>query len=206
VKKRDDRTVVTTATAKENETGDVVSTSNGQGRFRDFHEKKWNEHLKDLCEFKEQHGHCLVPHTFPENQSLARWVKRQRRQYKLMQDGDPSSTMTQDRVELLNREGFVWDSHEVVWRERYEQLLRYKEKHGHCRVPSYCKENPQLATWVKCQRRQYKLFWEGKRSSMSAERTQLLEDIGFVWEVRSDKGLHDKDDSLKTLADILKEL
>jgi hypothetical protein len=186
---------------------DMISCS-GEIRFREFHEKKWNDHLQQLREFKKMNGHCLVPHTFPENQSLARWVKRQRRQFKLMQDGDKSSTMTQARVELLNQEGFVWDSHDAVWNERYEQLVRYKEEHGHCRVPSYCKKYPQLATWVKCQRRQYKLFWEGKRSSMSAERTRQLDNIGFVWEVRTENKCSDmtKEDSLKKLAEILSDL
>jgi hypothetical protein len=64
-------------------------------RFKAFHEEKWNEHLQQMCEFKSEHGHCLVPHTFPENQHLARWVKRQRRQYKLMLEGSKTSTMTQ---------------------------------------------------------------------------------------------------------------
>mmetsp|Transcript_16763 Transcript_16763/g.31759 ORF Transcript_16763/g.31759 Transcript_16763/m.31759 type:complete len:583 (+) Transcript_16763:365-2113(+) len=203
----EDKDIAATTTIKNDKRDASSNISKGeQGRFRGFHEKKWNDHLMELREFKKQHGHCLVPHTFPENQSLARWVKRQRRQYKLLQDGDTSSTMTQDRVELLNREGFVWDSHEAVWRERYEQLVRYKEQHGHCRVPSYSKEYPQLATWVKCQRRQYKLFWEGKRSSMSVERNQLLEEIGFVWEVRSEKKFSSKEDSLKTLSEILSDL
>lgn len=171
-------------------------------RFKAFHEEKWNEHLQQLCEFKSTYGHCLVPHTFPENQHLARWVKRQRRQYKLMLDGTKTSTMTQGRIDILNSEGFIWDSHEVVWQERYRQLIDFRGKHGNCRVPSYCKENPQLASWVKCQRRQYKLFWEGKRSSMSVERTQLLENVGFTWEVRPEI-LHKK---MKKLAEVLNGL
>jgi len=173
-------------------------------RFKTFHNEKWNENLEALREFKKKYGHCLVPHTFPENQHLARWVKRQRRQYKLMKDGNASSTMTPQRVEILNGEGFIWDSHEIVWRERYEQLKDYKREHGHCRVPSYCKENPQLASWVKCQRRQYKLFWEGKRSSMSVERTQMLENVGFTWEVRNElKSKKKNDESYKKLAEVL---
>lgn len=178
-------------------------SQNGRKRFKAFHEEKWNDHLNELLQFKEKYGHCLVPHTFPENQNLARWVKRQRRQYKLMKEGNESSTMTQERANILNKEGFIWDSHEIVWRERYNQLLEYKKKHGHCRVPSYCKENPQLASWVKCQRRQYKLFWEGKRSSMSVERTQLLENIGFTWEVRPELKQQRKQDSLRKLAEVL---
>ena len=178
-------------------------------RFRPFHEEKWKVHLQELYDFKKKYGHCLVPHTFLENPNLARWVKRQRRQYKLMKEGDPSSTMTSSRIEKLNKVGFIWDSHEIVWRERYQQLIRYKQEHGHCRVPSYCKKNPQLASWVKCQRRQYKLFWEGKRSSMNTERTSLLEEIGFTWEVRvanQTKKVKKKKEYKKELAEVLKGL
>ena len=154
-------------------------------RFNPFHAKRWNEHLSQLREFKAKFSHCLVPHTFDENQNLARWVKRQRRQYKLMKEGDITSTMTQFRIGILNAEGFVWDSHEVVWRERFEELSRYKEQHDHCCVPSHCKDEPQLGSWVKCQRRHYKLFWDGKPSSITTERMQKLENIGFMWEMRS---------------------
>lgn len=154
-------------------------------RFKPFHERKWNEQLEELRAFKRQHGNCLVPHTFDENPLLARWVKRQRRQYKLMQEGDPTSTMTQERAEILTREGFVWDSHEVVWFERYNQLVTFMGTFGHCRVPIQSRQFPQLSSWIKCQRRQYKLFRDGKPSSMTQERMRLLESIGFTWEVRS---------------------
>lgn len=37
--------------------------------------------------------------------------------------------------------------------------------------------------WVEHQRRQYRLLKEGKKSSMTDERIQQLEDLGFEWEV-----------------------
>jgi hypothetical protein len=154
-------------------------------RFKPFHERKWNEQLEELRDFKRKYGNCLVPHTFDENPHLARWVKRQRRQYKLMIEGNAASTMTQERAEILTKEGFIWDSHEVVWMERYNQLVSFMSIHGHCRVPMQSSEFPQLFSWIKCQRRQYKLFKEGKPSSLSHERMRLLNSIGFTWEVRT---------------------
>lgn len=153
-------------------------------RFKPFHEERWDQKLLELRVFRKRHGHCLVPHTYPPNPQLARWVKRQRRQFKLMQDGRPS-TMTPDRVEILEQDGFVWDSHEAAWREKIEDLRKYRAKHGHCLVPSNYKENPQLATWVKCQRRQYKLYWESKPSAMNPTRIAELESEGFRWELRN---------------------
>ena len=42
------------------------------------------------------------------------------------------------------------------WKERFEELLEYKAKNGDCQVPVRFKENQQLATWVRTQRRYFK--------------------------------------------------
>lgn len=153
------------------------------GRFKPFHEEKWDQKLAELLDFRAAHGHCLVPHTYDPNPQLARWVKRQRRQYKLLQAGK-TSTMTPERVGILEEAGFVWDSHEISWREKMQELAQYREQHGDTLVPSSYRDNPQLATWVKCQRRQYKLYHEGKPSGMSPHRIEQLDRIGFCWEIR----------------------
>ena len=163
---------------------DTVAQSGAGPRFRAFHEKKWDERLLELRAFRQQHGLSLVPHTYPSNPQLARWVKRQRRQHKLMEEGK-QSTMTPERCELLESLGFVWDSHQAAWSEKIQDLRRYQAQNGHCLVPSSYKANPQLATWVKCQRRQYKLYWEGRPSAMTPQRIAELEGMGFVWELRS---------------------
>lgn len=159
-------------------------SKNYSNKFRPYQAEKWQERFDELIEFQKEQGHCLVPHTYPSNAALARWVKRQRYQYKLLQEGKQSS-MTQDRIKILQDIGFVWDSHEAAWQERLSELLEFKTEYGNCLVPSNCPERPQLATWVKCQRRQYKLYWEGRPSNMTVERIMVLEKNGFEWELRS---------------------
>lgn len=153
-------------------------------RFRPYQEKQWVEQFDELLKFKAQNGHCLVPHTFDENPTLSRWVKRQRYQYKLKQESK-QSTMTDARIVKLENVGFVWDSHAAAWEERLNELNAYKNEYGDCNVPSNYPKNPQLATWVKCQRRQCKLFWCGKTSNMTLERFASLNQLGFTWELRS---------------------
>jgi hypothetical protein len=46
-------------------------------------------------------------------------------------------------------------------------------------------QNPQLATWIKCQRRQHKLLCDGKPSNMSLEQITDLANPGFEWTLRS---------------------
>lgn len=117
-------------------------------RFREYQAEIWSEKFEDLCEFRRHHGHCHVPHTYMENAALAQWVKRQRYQYKLKSEGK-RSTLSDERVRLLNKIGFIWNSHDVVWEERLFELSMYKRNHGNCIVPSNYERNPQLAVWVK---------------------------------------------------------
>lgn len=155
-------------------------------RFREYQAEIWSEKFEDLCEFRKYYGHCHVPHTYVRNAPLAQWVKRQRYQYKLKVE-EKRSTLSDERVRLLNKIGFIWNSHDAVWEERWNELLQYKRNQGHCIVPSNYAQNPQLAVWVKRQRRQYKFYKEKTATSMTPERIAKLEKIGFAWDCRKNK-------------------
>lgn len=71
------------------------------------------------------------------------------------------------------------------WTEKFEELLEFRSIHGHCLVPNSYDANQPLAQWVKRQRYQYKLKLENKRSTMSDERIQALNHVGFVWDSHS---------------------
>ncbi|CAJ1968149.1 unnamed protein product [Cylindrotheca closterium] len=170
--------VATSAAAAHNVTPEVE----GYPRFRNHQEKQWQKQFQALLEFKQKHGHCCVPNKYDENPVLGRWVKRQRYQHKLLLQQGKKSTLVPHRVKALEDAGFIWDSHSALWEERLNELKAYRRAHGHSNVPSTCTANAQLSTWVKCQRRQYKLFLEGDPSSnLSPERISALNKIGFQW-------------------------
>jgi hypothetical protein len=157
------------------------------GTIRD---EKWNLHFQELLQFKSTvMGHCGVPNVYPPNPKLAQWVKRQRYQYKLRVEGKQrSSALTDERRKLLDDAGFIWDSHEATWMERWNELKSFCRAHGHCNVPTnYSATNRKLSVWVKRQRRQYKLYVQGAFSNMSAERLQKLEYLDFVFYPRGVK-------------------
>ncbi|CAJ1926233.1 unnamed protein product [Cylindrotheca closterium] len=155
-------------------------------RFRPYQEKQWREQFQKLIQYKLLHGHCCVPHSYQEDPILARWVKRQRYQYKKFHDSNPTSTMTTRRIQELESIGFIWHSHSSAWQEKLNELRIFKQQRGHCNVPSHYPENPALSTWVKCQRRQYKLYMTGSSSStMTMERFQLLQSVGFVFDIQN---------------------
>ena len=68
-----------------------------------------------------------------------------------------------------------------TWYERFGELVQYKNKHGNCLVPQKHPDNPSLGTWVNKQRMEYKVREEGGRHSMTNEKLQRLESIGFEW-------------------------
>mmetsp|Transcript_18497 Transcript_18497/g.45825 ORF Transcript_18497/g.45825 Transcript_18497/m.45825 type:complete len:297 (-) Transcript_18497:126-1016(-) len=165
---------------------DEETDTDGNGKviqFRQYQAEIWSEKFEDLIEFRKMFGHCHVPHYYQQNAPLAQWVKRQRYQYKLKVDGK-RSTLSDERIRLLNKIGFIWNSHDAVWEERWNELAIYKRLHGDCIVPSNYEKNPQLAVWVKRQRRQYKFYNENKATSMTKERIAKLEKLGFAWDCR----------------------
>lgn len=129
-----------------------------RGRFRPLKSGQWFQRFQELVEYKERFGSCHVPHNWEHNVRLAQWVKRQRYQYTLREDGK-HSTLTDDRKEALDDIGFVWSSHTAVWLDRLEELRQFKKQFGHSNVPKNYPANKALAVWIKSQRRQVRLAW-----------------------------------------------
>ena len=67
----------------------------------------WSVRFQQLCEFKAHFGHCLVPTCYSANPQLGKWVSTQRSNYKLHQEGKPSS-ITAERIRELESIGFDW--------------------------------------------------------------------------------------------------
>lgn len=163
----------------------------------------WKKHYEELKEYKREFGNCNVPARYSKNRRLGIWVSAQRQQYKQIKLADSSkprrsAPLTQTRIDLLNELNFTWtirsrDSLGESWNQRLEELKEYKYKHGDCLVPSRYTLNPELGIWVGTQRTQYRLYQQAKQAgeriaystAMTEERIQQLEQLGFVWALRS---------------------
>jgi hypothetical protein len=71
------------------------------------HDAVWETRYVELRQYKNKFGDTNVPSSYEANPKLAIWVKRQRRQYKFLKEGKPS-TMTAYRVSKLNDIMFSW--------------------------------------------------------------------------------------------------
>ena len=161
--------------------GDDSSCTEG---LMTFPLEPWNEKYKALKSFYQSYGHVNVSQNYKDDPSLIQWVKRQRYQHKLKAQGR-HSPLTNQREELLEQLGFVWEWHASVWEDRLAELRAFAEVHGHCMVPTKYPVNQPLAVWVKCQRRQYKLFLSRRKSTITIERIKTLSSLGFVFNPRN---------------------
>lgn len=145
---------------------------------QDHHDELWDERYKELREFVDAHGHCLVPTRWEPNPTFARWCKRQRYMYRLKNAGEHSS-LTDEREQKLDDLGFVWDVHSLVWDERFAELVAFQKRHGHANVPRSAPG--KLGSWVKSQRRQYALYLQGQKSHLTQDRVNKMNSIKFEW-------------------------
>ncbi|CAJ1952785.1 unnamed protein product [Cylindrotheca closterium] len=111
-----------------------VETWSPNIRFRPYQSQGWrDDRFEDLLAFRKANGHCFVPYDYPTNPSLARWVKRQRYQYKIYPESE-RSTMTPQRIRALESIGFIWDAQTAAWEVRLSELRAYRAEHGDCNV------------------------------------------------------------------------
>mmetsp|Transcript_21427 Transcript_21427/g.46546 ORF Transcript_21427/g.46546 Transcript_21427/m.46546 type:complete len:244 (-) Transcript_21427:150-881(-) len=130
---------------------------------------RWEEQYGTLCLYREIHEHCNVPHNDTENARLATWVNRQRTLYR-------EGKLSDNCIERLEWIDFMWQirsSSDEAWENRFNELVEYKAEFGDCNVPARYTDNPQLGKWVVAQR--------SKRSKLSQDRIDHLDDVGFRW-------------------------
>lgn len=153
-----------------------IDALHGLGFVWDAQDAQWNARLEELQQFKAEHGHTKVPINYEGNFTLGTWVNLQRKLFKEFHSDSGQNCLgymiTQERIDLLNKEGFVWDVHEHAWRKSFEQLLAFKTAHGHIRVSS---KNSKLNGWLLRQKQAYLKYQDGVESPMTEERRRLLE-------------------------------
>jgi Helicase associated domain len=109
----------------------------------------WDEMFRRLCDYKEEHGDCLVPSRFEDNFKLGKWVETQRYEYtKLLrassdqvpEDAKKSNNprLTEERRRRLEDIGFEWKvKHKMKryydrqWDGMFDKMIKFKEDSGH---------------------------------------------------------------------------
>jgi hypothetical protein len=172
---------------------DVISTlivEVGQRITRD--DEGWMMKYEAACEFFRREGKW--PNNLsvlaPDGSSLGGWVNAQRRQGRLLRDGQRSN-LSQERYDLLEgTEGWWWEADltsrkDERWMAKYEAACEFFRREG--RWPTTADLGPDgssLGVWVNSQRLEGRLLRDGQQSKLSQARYDLLDGTdGWKWEV-----------------------
>ena len=129
----------------------------------------WMERFRQLCDFKNLHGHTLVPKRYKNNPSLGNWVSKQRQLYHNYQTGKKPCSLTKERIGLLEQLNFCWNATTSIrrhdgdvieqdtaldeeWWSRYDEL--YENCQTHDGIHSIIRQN-RLGIWLDHQRKIY---------------------------------------------------
>jgi hypothetical protein len=109
----------------------------------------WEHRFQELVEFRAREGHSDVPQDYHANPQLGRWLRKQR-------EAKSTGTISQNRVKRLEALGVTWEPLDEAWELRFQDMVAFKKREGHCNVPQSYPENPQLGAWLSRQRRAIK--------------------------------------------------
>jgi len=142
--------------------------------------------------------------TDPEVMSFRRWVQRQRDEYNTCYLLGKKSSLDRVRVKKLEELGFSFERVQKPrgpyiqhghsgrradpdkYKSRIEKLRIVKEICGDCnKAREIFPDDQILLDWMKAQRKQWKNWQEGRKSSLTTERRQQLEELGFAWQPRA---------------------
>ena len=126
----------------------------------------WLEKYGELKRFKLIEKHVSPPQS---HTSLGPWVSQQRSFYR-----KKNTALTQERINLLNAIGFIWEKREGIWETYFLEISKYISINGNSRISIH---ESSLGTWVDKQRQRY------KNNLLSDEKIKRLEQIGFEWDV-----------------------
>jgi hypothetical protein len=156
-------------------------------------ERAWTQMFGLLKKFLEEHGHTRVPcHFVSQGLQLGQWVTSQHKFHR-------KGKIRDDRRRQLKSVGFLWARDERLvwndtkerspgvvdgaWTKMYSHLVEFHREHKHCMVSARTLvkmddgSSKNLGTWVIRQRTAL------TDSILKEERKQLLDDLGFVWEI-----------------------
>ena len=147
---------------------DRISILNEMGFVWNEIDEKWNDFITALTSFHEREGHLNVKADHVEN-----GYRLGGRVIKYRVEIEKNNDFYKDRIEQLEKMGFVWDSNVYNWNENYQALCLFKAREGHITVPRNHRENGfLLSKWLLRQRSNFE--------NLTDEQVGKLLEVGFV--------------------------
>ena len=141
---------------------------------REAEAARWRASLAALAAFRKAHGHFAVPRS-GATRTLATWVEVQRGFYR-------KGRLAKERLAALRSLGLSFEDarrspppllHQPAWDRRFDELAKFRERHGHLHVGAGPGRGSRLAVWCDRQR----ALWRGGK--LPKEREVRLTRLGF---------------------------
>ena len=135
----------------------------------------WENGLKHFDKYVREHnGDVLVPQNYVDEDGFCTgsWVGHRRRNFK-------NKKLPMDKIDELNKRGFVWDVLQYNFEINIKALTQYKEREGDCLVPGnhievVCGEEIHLGHWCQNLR--------ASNRFLAYEDREQLEQLDFIWD------------------------
>lgn len=179
-------------------TGEQISMLESIGMIWNVSDTNWNRMYKLAQEYFNEYGNLEVSQKFitKNGEKLGSWIGTQRQAYK-------KHILTEHQIIMLESIGMVWDALSSKWDRMYKLAQEYFEKNGNLKVPAKytTSDGEKLGSWVRTQRLAYMMRgFNGEKtehqfSPLTDEQVAMLESIGMIWDIKSNKS--DIDDICK---------
>lgn len=141
-------------------------------------EETWRKGYEHAKSYHERKGDLNVSGKYAAEDGfrLGAWLANQRTRFR-------EGRMPAGQRELLEEIGMRWSVQGDRWQMGYEHAAAYREEFGDINVPQgyVCGDGYSLGSWIVAQRK------ARRAGKLAEERTELLEELGMVWDVNEDK-------------------
>ena len=139
-------------------------------------DRRFEKGMEALVQYKKENNTMLIPVNYitPDGYQLGKWASRQRSLKR-------KNKLASDRVQHLNKYGFIWDYTEYYWNRMYEEMKRYYQRYGNLEMPvNYTTPTGEkLWQWKMDMRKRCKNHNQEDKS-ITEEQTKKLRAIGMV--------------------------
>ena len=142
------------------------------GMVWDKFKEQWDETYNIAKAYYEENGNLEgLKNKKLNGKNIYQWLGDQIKSYN-------KGILSEERIELLEQIGVIWNRNEVKWQEMFNLAKKYYEENGSLLLI----KDENLNKWIQEQRRAYKKA--GTNTNLSNKKIKQLESIGMVWDVK----------------------
>lgn len=141
----------------------------------------WEEMYGYAQSFYQTYGNLEVPSHYrtEDGYSLGRWIQTQRQ----VRAGKTYGTLTEERIQLLDAIGMVWDGvRDAAWDKALQEARAYYAQHGDLNVKqdTVTPSGFRLGAWIG----RLRVYRKSGicRSYLTEERIRVLDEMNMVWD------------------------